>query len=287
MNGIGAQAKPRSQNHGNNMCYTPINLKKEKVVQKLKDTYHMQQVPCGKCLECLKLRVNSWYVRLMEQKKHAESAYFVTLTYSEENLPFSENGLMSLDYRDTQLFWKKIRFARAKTAPKIKYFLVGEYGSKTHRPHYHAITFNVSPEEIEKHWTHGQVHVVPMNEKTTYYTLKYALKRANKWKKNEHDDRFVEKALMSRGLGLDFLTENMVKFYHTDVSRPVIMLGNKKLPLPRYYRDKLFTDAQKMARNKLLLPHNDKRYEKTSSKLFPQRVQKMYEDNEKKQSKTD
>jgi len=65
------------------------------------------------------------------------------------------------------------------------------------------------------------------------------------------------------------------------------MLGNKKLPLPRYYRDKLFTDAQKMARNKLLLPHNEKRYDKVSNPLFPQRVDKMYSDQKKNNEETD
>lgn len=268
----------------------PINLKKEKVTQKLKDSYHMQQVPCGRCLECLKLRINSWYVRLQNEKNNSESAYFITLTYDDDNLPYSHNGNMCLDYRHTQLFWKTIRNSRRGTPNaklKIKYFIVGEYGSQTHRPHYHAIVFNVTPEEIEQNWKYGNVHVAPMNEKTTYYTLKYALKRATKWKKSDVDDRDPEKALMSRGLGLSFLTNDMVKYYQTDVSRPVTMLGNKKLPLPRYYRDRLFTDAQKLARNKMLQPHNDKRYEKTSDKLFPQRVQKMYKDNQKKQSKTD
>jgi len=42
-----------------------------------------------------------------------------------------------------------------------------------------------------------------------------------------------------------------------------------------------------MARNKMLLPHNEKRYEKTSDKLFPQRVAKMYQDVEKKIDETD
>lgn len=272
------------------MCLTPINLKKETFTQKLKDTYHMQQVPCGRCLECLKLRVNSWFVRLMVEFKSSSSAIFLTLTYDDDHLPYSDNGLMCLQYQDTQLFWKTIRNNRRKTpleGKKFRYFLVGEYGSKTHRPHYHAIVFDVNPQECIDAWKLGHVHIGNVTEASTYYTLKYALKRAGKWKKSDSDDRDVEKALMSRGLGINFLSEDMIAFYQEDVSRPVTLLGNKKLPLPRYYRDRLFTDAQKSARNKLLLPHNEKRYDKISDKLFPQRVQKMYKDAEKKINKTD
>ena len=50
------------------MCLTPINLQKTTFKQKLNDTYFLQQVPCGKCLECRKLRVNSWFVRLLNEK---------------------------------------------------------------------------------------------------------------------------------------------------------------------------------------------------------------------------
>ena len=85
------------------MCLTPIQLKKETWTKKIQVSYHTQEVPCGRCLECLKLRVNSWYVRLLNEKNSSTSALFITLTYDDDNLPYSDNGLMCLDYRDTQL----------------------------------------------------------------------------------------------------------------------------------------------------------------------------------------
>ena len=132
------------------MCLTPINLKKETWIQKLKDMYYMQQVPCGRCLECLKDRVNSWFFRLYNEQKNAKTALFITLTYDDEHLSYTDNGSMCLNYKDTQLFWKRLRKAQPKGDPKIRYFLVGEYGSKTHRPHYHAILFNTTAQAIEK-----------------------------------------------------------------------------------------------------------------------------------------
>ena len=73
------------------MCLTPINLKKETFTQKLRDTYHMQQVPCGRCLECLKARVNSWFIRLLNEKNNSSTAWFITLTYDDNNLSFDSD----------------------------------------------------------------------------------------------------------------------------------------------------------------------------------------------------
>ena len=263
------------------MCLTPIQLKKETWMQKIQVSYHTQEVPCGRCLECLKLRVNSWYVRLLAERNNSTSALFITLTYDDDYLPYSDNGLMCLDYRDTQLFWKRLRKLHHKDDPKIRYFLVGEYGSKTHRPHYHAIVFNTTAENIEKAWQLGQIHVGKVQEASIYYTLKYALKRSGKWKKSDADDRDVEKALMSRGLGLSFLTDSMLSYYQTDVSRPVTLLDGRKLPLPRYYRDRIYSKSQRLQRNLKLIKFKDKRYDKISDVLFPQRVQKMLQDTER------
>ena len=99
--------------------------------------------------------------------------------------------------------------------------------------------------------------------------------------------RTVEKAIMSRGLGINFLTEAMVNFYKDDVSRGIILEDGKKLPLPRYYRDKIFNNTEKLVRQKKLLKHADKHYEKRVDKLFPQRVAKMYKDATEKIQKTD
>lgn len=273
----------------NIMCITPINLTKETWKQKIADTYAQQQVPCGRCIECRKLRVNSWFVRLKSEKNRAKSAHFLTLTYDDENLVYSDNGNMSLNYKDTQDFWKRIRINQPKDHPPVKYFLVGEYGSKTNRPHYHAIVFNVAdPNAFDKQWTKGGTHTGEVADASIFYTLKYALKSAGKIKKTDQwDDRTIEKALMSKGLGENYLTDAMIKHHKDDVSRGVTMLGNTKLPLPRYYRDKIFSQADKQLRNFLMLEHNDKRTDTKADPLFPQRVAKIYADEEKKINKTD
>ena len=63
------------------MCITPITLKKSKLKHTFDDELTYLKVPCGKCIECRKARVNQWFVRLSQELKRSTSAYFVTLTY--------------------------------------------------------------------------------------------------------------------------------------------------------------------------------------------------------------
>ena len=92
---------------------------------------------------------------------------------------------------------------------------------------------------------------------------------------------------MSRGIGLEYLTDDMIKYHKDDLTRPSSINGTI-VPLARYYRDKIFTDAEKLARNKLIQKEtNAERFEKISSPFFPQRVDKMYRDSEKKLKETD
>lgn len=268
------------------MCTTPIQLMKETATQKIRDSYRMQQVPCGKCLDCKKARVNSWYVRLLEEKKISTSAHFVTLTYDDCTLPHSNTFIPTLDYSDFQRFIKRLR-KKYVTGKSIKYFAVGEYGSKTQRPHYHAIMFNVeNADRITEEWKkYGFAHIGEVTDASIYYTLKYALKNVGQEK--EEIDRKPEKALISQKMGLSFLTPQMVKYYKSDVTRSVTMPGNKKTALPRYYRDKIFTQSEKNQRLMGLKHLAQEKYEKTIDPLYVQIQQKRVSDNQKKIKQTD
>ena len=91
------------------------------------------EVPCGQCLSCRLKRRAEWALRFThELDYYADRSSFVTLTYSDNNIP----SCGSLVKRHAQLFIKRIR----KTAsPNMRYFLCGEYGSNTRRPHYHVL----------------------------------------------------------------------------------------------------------------------------------------------------
>lgn len=61
-------------------CVTPIYLAN-------KEGLTRTVVPCGSCGSCLSNRRNEWTFRLKEEFRAAKSAYFVTMTYNDDELP--------------------------------------------------------------------------------------------------------------------------------------------------------------------------------------------------------
>lgn len=58
------------------------------------------------------------------------------------NRPYMENLIGYLNYRDIQLFLKRLnQNIRSITNEKIYYYVVGEYGPTTFRPHFHVLFF--------------------------------------------------------------------------------------------------------------------------------------------------
>ena len=134
------------------------------------------KVPCGKCPICVKAKVNSWLFRLDQELKRSVNPLFVTLTYNEETVPHG-NDCLTLCKKDLQNFFKRLRKSYEKTnpnAPKIKYYACGEYGSKTKRPHYHIILFNLQNSDlVHKAWGNGFTMSAPLRDGGTTYVLKY------------------------------------------------------------------------------------------------------------------
>lgn len=205
-------------------------------------------VPCGKCPTCKARRVNTWVFRLMQEAKVSASAHFVTLTYDSRFVPISENGFLTLRKQDLQDYWKRLR----KLCPgvKVKYYVAGEYGSKNRRPHYHAIVFNVPDAKMfYDAWSlngvpFGSVHVGQVSSDSVAYTMKY-IDKATFQTMHSRDDRLPEFSLMSKGLGKSYLSDAVVAYHKADISRMyVTKLSGHKVPMPRYYRNKIFTEAE-------------------------------------------
>lgn len=95
---------------------------------------------CGRCLPCLVKRRRIWSHRiLLESSLHQDNA-FVTLSYEDKKLSFvPKTALPTLVPRDVQLFLKRLR--KAYSIP-LRFFVTGEYGDKSWRPHYHLALFN-------------------------------------------------------------------------------------------------------------------------------------------------
>lgn len=199
------------------------------------------KLPCSKCHECKKLNAVGWGTRVKHECSMHDENTFITLTYDEENLP---GPLLVKD--EFQKFMKRLR---KKTKRRLSYIVSHEYGSKTFRPHHHAIIFGWEPKEqkylmdspkgmplftsneLTSLWDKGFHSIGEANEKTAYYIASYSLKG------KEHkicmpngqyitvSDQFDTSK--RPGIGLEYLKRN----YKT--------LINAGEVLPRYYVDKL------------------------------------------------
>lgn len=115
------------------------------------------KVPCGKCVGCRLDRAKDWAGRCVHESRLWDSNLFITLTYNDKHLPKN----YSLEPRDLQLFWKRLRKwvfspnglgrvpeyevvdGKKIVVNGVRYYAAGEYGEHTGRPHYHAIVFNL------------------------------------------------------------------------------------------------------------------------------------------------
>lgn len=222
-------------------CITPFYVKDKFTREKI-------PVPCSKCPPCMKRRTSGWSFRLVKEGDRSKSALFVTLTYDNEHVPRSKKNFKTLDKTHVQKFMKRLR---KLSNAKIKYYAVGEYGGETMRPHYHLIMFNANAEMVQRAWaldnkTIGHIHIGSVTEASIGYTLKYMTKQG-KIPVHKNDDRQKEFSLMSKGLGSNYLTENMINWHKSDLNKRmyVPMKDNKKIAMPRYYKDKIYNEAEK------------------------------------------
>jgi len=234
-----------------------------------RDGYRDVPVPCGRCPPCKKRRVDGWVFRLMQEEKVSLSAHFVTLTYDNKFVPISPHGFMTLSKGydivikdgkqkkiDRCCFTKYMKRLR-KLCPgrNLKYYVAGEYGPDNLRPHWHAIIFNVPNDKyFFDAWSKdgvsmGSVVVGQVTGNSIAYCMKYidkegALPLFKGWTPYVgRDDRVPEFALMSKGLGANYVTDAIKKYHQADHTRLFLTLdGGFKIAMPRYYRQLIFSE---------------------------------------------
>lgn len=192
-------------------------------------------VPCGHCQVCRTNKMSDWIVRITHETQIHICNYFLTLTYSDDNLPLNDNGDSLIVKYDLQLFFKRLRKRN-----KCRYFAVGEYGTKYGRAHYHAIIFAKKPiqyETFQQAWGKGFIHLGNVTPKSIQYVAKYILKKSGSDK-----DRPPPFALMSRRPGLGW---HYAEAFDSRLERNYIHLNGYKKRLPRFYKDKIYTKTQK------------------------------------------
>lgn len=238
-------------------------------------------VPCGKCPVCLEKRTAQWVFRLQQEERKCMSSHFVTFTYSPEFLPKSPNGFSTLVRKDMQDFFKRLRKI---TGRGLKYYVVGEYGSQFKRPHYHAIIFNcLNPDLYQQVWglkkngvPFGNVFLGDVNGDSCGYVAGY-VQKPRLQKMHANDDREPEFSNMSKGLGIDYLTPEMIS-YHKASFVTYMQANKRKLPLARYYKDKIFPDGLPEQLNLDLKEDMRKKEHARVVKYFEKHPDKTYND---------
>lgn len=215
-------------------CISPIRVKQ--------NDGKYADVPCSRCGFCLSNRRKAWSFRLQREMYENVSARFITLTYDNDNLPIAEGVdtdtgeclyLAVLKKEDVQKFIKRLRYHQGKvTDNKIKYYCVGEYGSRTKRPHYHALIFGVDKRvDFGECWKMGNVDVGDVTLDSIDYVTKYVVN------KSEYKNYVVPPfSLISNGIGISHLEKNFERYQGEEVVRGARGYNQK---MPRYYKDKL------------------------------------------------
>ena len=246
-------------------------------------------VPCRKCNFCLRRRQMDWALRLAMELKRSKSAWFITWTYDDKHVPLTESKkfmtldkahlfthLKSLKRAQSRLLTRLVKRKKMKKEDKakwrIRYYAVGEYGSKYGRPHYHAIVFNLHNLTRQKlnHfelWQKGLMYFGDVNEKSICYVTKYLIDKPD-YLGNGQAAPF---STMSRdpGLGNNYIKER--KKWHRgktleEFTTYAIHNGYRH-SIPRYYKDKLFNKLERTILGKKSMDQLYEKYEEEIQEL--------------------
>lgn len=246
-------------------CYHPVTvgIKRKPIRPGGVRILDSQTVPCGHCLGCRTDQARSWAIRITHEAQVTTPAYFLTLTYANEHLPYTG----SLDPDDPSRFLKRLRHWYPPGS--VRYYLCGEYGERTQRPHYHAVVFGADfpdkrrlrgngPDQVwrsdflDSVWGLGLCEFSSVTWASASYVAGYVRKKVRHQDDPDHYLRYVpetgelvtlkpEYARMSRrpAIGLTWL-----KKYWSDVyPRDHVTVNGLKLKPPRFY-DKAFEDPR-------------------------------------------
>ena len=247
--------------------------------------YRSFAVACGQCVGCRLEKSRQWAVRCMHEAKSHEDNCFITLTYSDKCLP--PGGTLVLEHH--QGFMKRLRerIGRVEKHGRIKFYMCGEYGEKTARPHYHYCIFGYDfadkkyvadgpdgdkyyeSKSLSSLWTFGNHMLGEVTFKSAAYVARYVMKKVTgdvaddyyRWTDSDGVvwDLLPEFTSMSRngGIGLGHIHKFMDDVYPSDF----LIVNGKKARPPRFY-DKIYelSDPEGFEALKVRRVRNAKKY---------------------------
>lgn len=265
-------------------CTRPLTAYKSDAGVSFRETPNCIELklPCGQCADCRLERSRQWAIRCLHEAKTHKTSCFITLTYDDEHLPEHAN----LQYRDFQLFLKRLR--RARAPKKIRFYACGEYGETTERPHYHACIFGTNfpdktyhcktpqgetlwkSNELNKLWPHGHSLIGSVTFESAAYVARYIMKKITGQMAKEHYKRLnketgeiytktpeFNKMSLKPAIGKTWL----IKYWEDVFPNGTVISRGREVRSPRYYDkilkqldpdlyEQLTTDRQEAFHNK-------------------------------------
>ena len=249
-------------------CYHPLTAYQTAdgsvVFQERKgDVVRTLSLPCGQCVGCRLERSRQWAMRCMHEASLHKGNSFLTLTYSNDFLP--DKG--QLDYSHFQKFMKRLRKRIHPVKPR--FYMCGEYGETTSRPHFHACIFGFDfPDKrafkrsgsgdvlyrstlLEELWPFGQSLIGDVTFESAAYVARYVMKKVTGHNAQAHYERLDEytgevyslvpeftRMSLKPGIGAGWFDKYQSDVYPHDY---VIVRGKETKP-PKYY-DRLYEKA--------------------------------------------
>lgn len=178
-------------------CLTPLTIQKNG--QDL-------AISCGQCAPCRINRREEWAARILLEAAGHEMSWFLTLTYKPGEVVYNcrkgEDPVKTITKCDPRNFMKRLR--KRFPTERIRYFCVGEYGSRTGRPHYHFVLFGPPKDptaEVAASWEPGFISCAELTPERARYVARYTTKKMT-GPLSYSDGRLPEFATMSRRPGL-------------------------------------------------------------------------------------
>ncbi len=236
----------------NSLSREPISFTRPKGSSNDSIGWNKISVPCGKCIGCKLDHSRDWVCRLLMEYDINSTGIFLTLTYDD-----TKRLTYSLVKKDVQNFLKRLR--KFYKNIKFKYYVAGEYGPSTFRPHYHMILFGYdffdndlikisksifSHRILSKLWGNGNIRFSFISKENIAYCTHYCLKKADLSFQRPSDlTRFGlvnEFQLCSKFLGLDYFN-----LHKDDIlkNNGIIYFNGISYSLPRYFYRKLIDEG--------------------------------------------
>lgn len=207
-------------------------------------------IGCGRCAECRKSKAREWKIRLTTELREEKNWHFYTLTFNEESYAkwaalaecegyARENKIATMAVRSF------LELHRKHYKKALRHWLITELGqTNTERVHLHGIIqTELDHDRIATLWKNGySSRGQYCNSGTANYITKYLTKVDVK------HAQYKPVILTSPGIGKLFVSQTIThehKYKGEKTADYYLTQSGNKLPLPIYYRNKLYTETER------------------------------------------